>query len=340
MENTSYGSGKTMVPADSSDHDFHHIKLISAGDIKEIVSMKEAVSLMAKAFYCYSSGKCHMPQRYISEIPGLSMDVFFKPVYSDDLGRIAAKILTQKQGSSLSGKPAIVGIVLLLDASSGEILSLMDGTYITALRTGAASGIATQLLARSEAATAAIFGCGAQGYTQLEAVCSVRPIQRAFLYDMDPSASRKMKDEMQVKLGISIEIEGDLSKLKEADIICTATNARNPLFRKADVSAGVHINAIGSFKPQMQEIDPGVIRSSRLYVDSIKAVLHESGDLIKPINEGVFSREFVSTEIGQLVNGSVGGRRHEDDITLFKSVGIAVQDLYVADAVYKGFMDH
>jgi ornithine cyclodeaminase/alanine dehydrogenase-like protein (mu-crystallin family) len=329
-----------MAPADYTDHHFHHIKLISAGDIKEIISMKEAVSLMAQAFASYSGGKCHVPQRYISGIPGLSMDVFFKPVYSENLGRIATKILTQNQSSSRSGKPTIVGVVLLFKASSGEILSLMDGTYITALRTGAASGLATQLLARSEAATAAIFGCGAQGHTQLEAVCCVRPIQRALLYDIDPAASRKMKDDMQMKLGISIEIESDLSKLKEADIICTATNSRTPLFRKADISAGVHINAIGSFKPQMQEIDPGVIRSSRLYVDSIKAVLHESGDLIKPINEGVFGREFVSTEIGELVNGTVDGRRHKEEITLFKSVGIAVQDLYVANAVYNGYKDH
>ena len=329
-----------MFPADYSDQDFHHVKLISAADIREIISMKQAVSLMAKAFASYSGGRCHVPQRYISGIRGLSMDIFFKPVYSRDLGRIAAKILTQKEGSSRSGKPSIVGVVLLFDASSGEILSLMDGTYITALRTGAASGIATQLLARSKAATVAIFGCGAQGYTQLEAVCSVRPIQRALLYDTDPSASRKMKAEMQMKLGISIEIETDLSKLKEAEIICTATYSKTPLFRKADISAGVHINAIGSFKPQMQEIDPGVIRSSRLYVDSRKAVLHESGDLIKPINDGIINPEFVSTEIGELVNGTVGGRRHSDEITLFKSVGIAVQDLYVADAVYNGSMDH
>jgi len=340
MKKIKYDPGKEEIPPDIPDHFLHHLKLISAEDIRGMVSMKEAVSLMGLAFASYSSGRSQVPQRYITDLPGLSMDIFFKPVYSAELGRIAAKVLTQKQGSNRPGIPTIQGVVLLFDAHSGEILSLIDGTYLTALRTGAASGIATRLLARADAESVAIFGCGAQGRTQLEAVYNVRPIKRALLYDTNPTASLKLQEEMKMKLDISIDIESDLRRLKEADIICTATNAQNPLFRMGDISKGVHINAVGSFKSHMQEIDPEVIKSSRLYVDSKKEVLHESGDLIKPINDGVISGDFIRAEIGDLINETVSGRQNETEITLFKSVGIAVQDLFVANAVYNNSLNH
>jgi len=262
------------------------------------------------------------------------MDLFFKPVYSEELGRIALKILTQKKGACHPGITTIVGVVLLLDARSGEILSLIDGTYLTALRTGASSGIATQYLARKDAESVAIFGCGAQGVTQLEAVCNVRPIKRALLYDINADAATKLKAQLQDQLGITLSIEKGLGNLKKADIICTATGSTSPLFSIDEISKGVHINAIGSFKPHMQEISPQIIRACRLFVDSREAVLKEAGDLIKPINEGVVSSTFVRDEIGDLINDECDGRQSPDEITLFKSVGIAVQDLYVANAVY------
>jgi ornithine cyclodeaminase/alanine dehydrogenase-like protein (mu-crystallin family) len=334
MDKVKYDPGKEMSTAAFPDNFFHKVKLLTAKDIKGLISMEEAISLMGKAFASYSSGKSHVPQRYISDFPGLSMDIFFKPVYCDGLGRIASKILTQKQENTRPDVPTIQGVVLLFDSSTGEILSLIDGTYFTALRTGAASGIATKLLAREDAETVALFGCGAQGRTQLEAVCNVRPIKRALLYDTNPSASLKLHNYMKKELNIRIDIESDLKKLKQADIICTATHSQEPLFRIGEISRGVHINAIGSFKPQMQEIDPEVIKTCSLYVDSRKAVLRESGDLIKPIKNGTITSDFINAEIGDLVNNSVTGRRHEDEITLFKSVGIAVQDLFVANAVY------
>lgn len=317
-----------------SDQLFRNIKLFSAEDIKKLISMEEAIKLMELAFASYSGGKSHVPKRYISEFPGAPIDIFFKPVYCDELGRIAVKILTQKKANSNPDKPTILGIVLLLDYGTGEILSLIDGTYLTALRTGAASGIATKYLARENAETVALLGCGAQGFTQIEAVCNVRPIKRAILYDINPNASRKLRSIMQKKLDISISIEENMQKLRQADIICTATNSETPLFKCEDISRGVHINAIGSFKPHMQEIDPMIIRSSNLYVDSRKAVLKETGDLIKPINDNIFSSNFVNAEIGDLISNNTAGRQSEDEITIFKSVGIAVQDLFVANAIY------
>ena len=316
-------------------HSFNSIRIFNSLDIMEVISMDEAIKLMEAAFSSFSCGKCYVPQRYISDLPGLTMDLFFKPVYSEELGKIAVKILTQKQGVTNPCIPTIVGVVLLLDAKSGEVLSMIDGTYLTALRTGASSGIATKYLARDGAETLAIFGCGAQGVTQLEAVCRVRPIKHVLLYDLNTDAAAKLREQMSEKLDISISVERSLGNLRKADVICTATGSLSPLFSIDDISRGVHINAIGSFKPQMQEISPRIIQACRLFVDSRESVLKESGDVIKPIKEGVILSTFVRDEIGDLINEESEGRQSPDEITVFKSVGIAVQDLYVADAIYK-----
>ena len=267
------------------------------------------------------------------------MDLFFKPAYNKTLGRIAIKILTQKKGDVIQGIPSILGVILLLDSKTGAILSMMDGTYITSLRTGAASGIATKLLARADAKTVAIFGCGAQGKTQLEAICDVRPIKRAVLYDTNIDAAEKFKIDMQENLNIFIDVEQDLQNLKQADIICTATNSEKPLFHLKDISKGVHINAIGSYKPNMQEIAPLVISKSVLFVDSRESVLKETGDLIKPINNNIFSKNIIKAEIGDLVKNKVTGRQTDDEITIFKSVGLGVQDLFVANTIYNKYAE-
>ena len=315
-------------------HSFEDIKLLDILDIRRVVSMEEAIKLMEKAFSSYSKGESYIPQSYVSDLQCLAMDMIYKPVYCEELGKIAMKILTQKQGAPISGIPTIVGVVLLLDSKSGEVLSMIDGTYLTALRTGASGGIATQYLAREDAETLAIFGCGAQGFTQLEAVCNVRPIKHALLYDLDASAAAKLKEQMQDKLNISLSVERNLGNLRKADVICTATGSKAPLFSMDEISRGVHINAIGSFKPKMQEISPQIIQSCRLFVDSREAVLKEAGDLIKPIKEGLIQSTIVRDEIGDLINNECVGRQSPDEITLFKSVGLAVQDLFVANAVY------
>ncbi len=322
-----------------SEQFFGNIKLLSSAEIKRLISMKEAIKAMEHAFASYSNGESQVPQHYLSNIQDTSMDLFFKPAFNKTLGRIAIKILTQKKIPASPGNPTILGIVLLLDIHSGAILSMIDGTYLTALRTGAASGIATKLLARKNAETVAIFGCGAQGKTQLEAICKVRPVKRALLYDINSEAAAKLKVTMEKELDISIQIETDQKKLKEADIICTATNSKKPLFSSKKISPGVHINAIGSYRPDMQEIDPSIIKSAVLFTDSRESVLKESGDLIKPVNNHIISEDNIKGEIGDLINKKVSGRQNSDEITIFKSVGLGVQDLFAANAIYNKYIN-
>jgi len=322
---------------DRTDEYFKNIKLITSDEIKNLVSMNDAVHAMQQAFSSYSDGKIHVPQRYVSAIDDTNMDLFFKPAYSKDLERIALKILTQNNKKEQSNMPSILGVVLLLDMKTGVVLSMMDGAYITALRTGAASGIATKYLAREDAETLAVFGCGAQARTQIEAICTVRAIKRVMLYDINVNAAAQLKSYLTDRFNGSIQIEKDLRNLKQADIICTITNAETPLFSFNDISKGVHINAVGSYKPNMQEIDPQIIKESLLYVDSRTSVLKEAGDLLKPMNSKIFTHDVIKAEIGDLCNDKVSGRTIDKEITIFKSVGLGVQDLYVANEVYNKY---
>lgn len=328
---------KNKSECNTDERIFSEIKKITSEDIKRLVPMTEAIDVMEIAFSSYSSGKSQVPHRYVSGIPDAGMDLFLKPAFSKTLGRIAVKILTQKKKGVLHGIPAIIGVVLLLDMETGAILSMIDGSYLTALRTGAASGIATKLLARENSEIIAVFGCGAQGRMQLEAACTIRPINQALLYDTDRNAAEKMRSEMEKKLDISIYVEKNVERLKNADIICTATNAKVPLFNKNDISKGVHINAIGSYRPDMQEVDPLILKSGVLFVDSIDSVLKESGDLIKPLRDGIFTENVVEAEIGELISSKGIGRNSDDDITIFKSVGLGVQDLFIADTIFNRF---
>lgn len=310
--------------------------MLNTKEIKSLISMNEAINSMELAFASFSDGSSKVPQRHISSINKL--DLFLKPAYNEKLGRIAVKIITQKKEGNHKGIPTILGVVLLLDAETGAILSMLDGAYITALRTGAAGGIATKLLARENSETVAVFGFGAQGKTQLEAVCSVRPIKQALIYVNNIDAAIKTAAEMEEKLNISIHVQRNLKHLKQADIICTATNSEKPLFSSKDVSKGVHINAIGSYKPNMQELDPLIIKGGKLFVDSRQAVLKESGDLIKPIANHIFTDRIIEAEIGELINKKNVGRLTDNEITIFKSVGLGVQDLFVANAIFENIV--
>ena len=310
------------------------VRIIKASEIKHHYSMQKAINAMERAFSSLSSGEGFVPLRFVSRIPSNELLMLFKPAYVEKDRRVSVKVLTQRNCSSSQGIPTIQGIVLVIDAVSGEILSIIDGEYITALRTGAASGLATRCFARENARIMALFGCGVQGRTQLEAVLCERNIKKILVFDKYKDAADKIINEMQEKYGIEMAYSDDTSVLKEVDIICTATNSTMPLFRKEDVKKGVHINAIGSFQPDMQELDPYLIKDAKVYVDSLESCLKESGDLIKPISNGIIDQNHIKGEIGSFCLNSIAGRESENEITIFKSVGVAIQDFAVASDIY------
>lgn len=302
--------------------------------------MPMAINAMARAFASLSSGESFVPLRYVSKLPANNLVMLCKPAFVENDKRASIKFLTQRESGFIPGIPTIQGIVIVIDSVTGEILSVMDGEYITALRTGAASGLATRCFARNDAQILALFGCGTQGRTQLEAVVCERDIKRILVFDTNIQLARQFVGEIEKKLQIEIVVSTDTGDLKEADIICTATNATAPLFKRDEVKQGVHINAIGSFQPHMQELDPFLIRDARLFLDYAEPCLKESGDLIKPIREGIISENHCAGEIGDFLLNKIPGRESEEQITVFKSVGVAIQDYAVANDIYNYALEH
>lgn len=311
------------------------MRIIKAGEIKHYYSMKQAIDAMERAFTSLSSGECHMPMRVVTRLPASELLMLYKPAFVEKERKAAVKFITQREGGSIQGKPAIQGVVLVIDSVTGEIISIMDGGYITALRTGAASGLATRFLASKDAHTLALFGCGAQGKTQAEAVICERDIKKILLFDKDRNRASRFMEELLPESNPEMIFCEDTSMLKEADIICTATDATAPLFKREDVKKGAHINAIGSFQPHMQELDPRLIRDARVFLDQTEQCLKESGDLIKPILAGIIDESHIAGEIGDLLLRRMTGREAVDQITIFKSVGVAIQDYAVATDIYK-----
>jgi len=309
------------------------MKFISTEHMKSLVSMPEAIDAMRIIFGELSSGKSVMPIRTVSTFG--EMMLFHKPSYSLEQNYAAVKLLTQVESNPSRGLPMIQGLVFLMDSINGNMLAMMDGKYITALRTGATSGLATDLLASKDATVAAIFGAGVQGATQLEGVCAVRPIEKAYIFDINPAAASTYAQRESAKLGIPVCVGSSLEVLRNVDVICTATGARAPLFQLEHLKSNVHINAIGSFLPHMQELPPEWVASANVYVDHVDSCLAETGDLLIPLEQGIITHKHILGELGEVVNGTLAGRTNNYETTLFKSVGVAVQDLAAAALIYE-----
>jgi ornithine cyclodeaminase len=234
------------------------------------------------------------------------------------------------------GIPTIHALVAVVEASTGRPLAVMDGTYLTALRTGAASGAATDLLARQDASVAAVFGAGVQARTQLLAACEVRDLEAVWVYDVDPRAAASYAEEMAGQGRIPTDLRRascPAEAIREADIICAATTSMTPVFADEDLRPGVHINAVGSFTPEMQEVPGETVARARIVVGSREGCLAETGDLIIPIGQGLITEHDIHAELGEIAAGSKPGRASAEEITFFKSAGNAVQDVSVARRV-------
>jgi alanine dehydrogenase len=313
------------------------LRVLSQHDIRQAVSMAQAIEIVKGAFAQLSADKAVVPIRTQLEVTRHEGITLFMPAYlqeSDDLG---VKVVSVFPRNLEMGLPTIHALVAVVDAETGCPVAVMDGTYLTALRTGAASGAATDLLARTDARVTAVFGAGAQGRTQLEAVWQVRDIEKVWIYDVNREAAEKYAEEMRERDGRIpdniIIASSPTEAVREADVICTATTSSTPVFADADLKAGVHINAIGAFTPEMQEVPEETIQRARLVVDSREACWAEAGDLIIPCYKGLISESDIYAELGEIAAGIKRGRESEEEITFFKSVGNAVQDVSVARKV-------
>jgi alanine dehydrogenase len=304
---------------------------LSARDVRQALPMGEAIAAAKEAFLQVSTGRAVVPARTTLRTSRGDGCFLLMPCESLADGQVSLKMIGLFEGNPRRGLPLIHALVILADAASGVPLAVMDGAALTAIRTGAASGAATDALARPEASTAAVFGAVVEGRTQLEAVCAVRPIRRAFVFDPRRDAADGFAREMSVTLGIAVEVAADpAGALRGADIICTATTSRTRVFDDALLAAGAHINAVGSYQPDVAEIPVETVRRARIFVDERGAAREEAGDLIGPLAGGRIEPGHIIGELGGVLAGRTEGRRRPEEVTLFKSVGLAIQDLCAA----------
>jgi ornithine cyclodeaminase len=310
------------------------VRLLRAADLAVVCPMADAISAVAEGFAALSTGQATVPLR--PSVP-LRHDgvVFTMPAALAGASSYSVKVVTVAPRNSLAGRPVVMATVLLGDAATGELVALIDGTALTALRTGAAGGVAARELSRSSAGRVALFGAGAQARTQLLALAAVRPITDVRVVTRDPAHAAALRAwaAHERSLGaVAIQPATPREAVAEADIVVTATNSRTPVFQGSWLAPGVHVTAVGSFTPEMRELDDETLRDARLVVDQRAAALAESGEL-----RG--RREDEVVELGEILSGRVPGRTSDSQRTVFKSVGNAIQDLVVAALAYQRARD-
>ena len=301
------------------------MRVLSAADVRVAITMHDAIAAVRDGFIALSRGEAQVPVR--SSLPIAGGVLLTMPAALGAIGSV--KVVSVCGHNPALGLPAVNAAVLVVDAETGRAQALIEGRLLTALRTGAASGLATDLLARPEAEVLGVIGAGPQALAQVEAICAVRPIREIRVY------SRSGAQAFAHAVGQLHHLEAWAASsaseaLAGADIIVAATNSPTPVVRGDDVQPGAHVNGIGSFTPQMQEVAADLILKAKVIVDHRASAWEEAGDLIIPRDQGLFDETIVHAEIGEVAVGDRPGRESSDEITFFKSVGNAVQDAAVA----------
>ena len=302
------------------------IRILTHDDVQTALPMPEAIDIMKNAFGQLSAGNATVPLR--SKISSDKGDTLLMPAYlrsSQDLG---IKIVSIYKDNLSLGLPTVTAIAIVLDPQTGLPKALIDGDSLTAIRTGATGGLASELLSRRNAKTVALFGAGVQGRAQLQGVMTVRSITQVNLIDLSLSAAQKLADEISTWASAPTVnlVSNPREAIQDADIIITATTSSDPVFNGNDLRPGTHITGVGSYTPQMREVDEITVGRAMIVVDSREACLSEAGDIIIP-------KAAIDAEIGEIINGFKKGRQTDHEITFFKTVGVAVEDAAAAAAI-------
>ena len=303
-----------------------HIRILSAADVRIALPMPKAIEAMRHAYGQLSAGKVNAPPRqHISTDKGVTL---LMPAHLPERSEFGIKVVSVYDDNPNLGLPRITATVLVLDPATGLPKAFMDGSSLTAIRTGAGGGLAADLLARRDAKTVGLFGAGVQARAQLQAVMAVRDIASVNLISRTEASAQQLATEIAAWTDAPEvnRVSNPQQVVEDADIVICATTSATPLFDGNALRPGTHITAVGTFVPEKREVDTTTLkRSNRIVVDSREACLEEAGDLIIP-------NAAIDAEIGEIVNGDKQGRQSDDEITFFKSVGVAVQDA-VAGAV-------
>ena len=317
------------------------ILILKESDISSMITMRDIIEADKEALSIYSSHKSNIPLRSNLNVPEYNGQCLFMNGYAAPAKALGVKIVSVYPENINKNLTSVPATMVLVDAETGVVNSLIDGTYLTRLRTGAISGLATEILSRKDSKIFALFGTGGQAVTQLEAVLTVRNIEEVRVFDVFKERAKdfakKMSDKFGKKFNVKIiAAESSDAAVDNADIITTVTTSKKPVFDANKVKKNVHINGVGSYTPEMVEI-PGdiLVMANKIYVDTRDGAINESGDLITPIKEGLITIEKINGELGEVINGLIKGRESDDEMTFFKTTGSAVLDLVAAQKIYE-----
>jgi ornithine cyclodeaminase len=312
------------------------VVIVTEAEVPALLPMPACIDAMAEALATVARGDAVLPLRTLVRLPDQSGILGLMPAYLGSPRSVGIKVVTVMPGNHGTDLDAHQGVVLLFEADRGRLLAIVDATSITAVRTAAVSGAATRLLARKEAGDLAILGAGTQARSHLEAMHAVRTLRRVRLWSKTAERARALARRESERLAIPIEVAlTGREAVEGADLICTTTSAREPILLGEWIAEGAHVNAVGACFPTARELDTPAVARSRLFVDRRESALNEAGDFLIPKSEGAIGDDHIVGEIGDLVTGNLEGRRSPRDVTLFKSLGLAVEDLAAAHLIYR-----
>ena len=313
--------------------------LLSRKDIKKVFTMKDAIETNKECFKIFSEGKSEVPLRTTIQAPNHNGVFLFMPSYVEELDAAGLKVVNIFPENAKENLPTAPAQVLLIDGKTGIVTAILDGTYVTQLRTGASSGAAFDLFAIKDAKIGALIGTGGQAATQLEAMMVARELDEVRIFDLDPNRRQAFVNRMQEELKCYntkiVEATSSDNAIEDADIIVTVTPSTKPVFDGTKVKKGATVSCVGAYQHHMQEMDPAILpRASKIYFDSEEAVLSEAGDILIPLEQGIITKEDFTGDIGDVLLGKVVGRENDDEIIVYENVGIGVLDLMTARAIY------
>jgi len=307
------------------------VLIANQNEVTQLLPMSECIEVIADALKMLAGGDGILPLRTMLVLPDGRNLMGLMPSYMGGFQSVGVKVITAFPSNYGTEYDTHQGVVLLFDTQYGLLRAILDATSITAIRTAAVSGVATRLLSREEAGDLAIIGAGTQAHTHLEAMLNVRKIRRVRVYSLPLEGAYQFAERESKRHGIEIEVKETAREAVEgADIICTTTTAKEPVVAGAWVAPGAHINAVGAFTPTSRELDSALVANARLYVDRRESTLNEAGEFLIPKAEGLFGDDHIVGELGEVLLGKAPARRSHDEVTLFKSLGIAIEDLAAA----------
>ena len=310
------------------------VLVLGHADVRSLLGMRECIDALEEAFRAVGLGRARQPLRPVYPVAGGEAFLGLMPSEADAPHVLGLKAITVYPGNHALGLESHQGLVLLFDGDTGVPQAILDAASITAVRTAAASGLATQLLARHDAGDLAILGAGIQAASHLEAMAAVRKLRRVRVWSRKTESVDRLIETIGERPGPRIEPVADVREtLDGADLVCTVTGAREPILESGWVADGAHINAVGACTAQTRELDTATVARARVWVDSMESALHEAGDLLIPMGEGALDEDHIEGELGGLVLDPLSGRRAPEELTIFESLGVGIEDLAAAALV-------